>query len=211
MQPRIARRRPSGPRWSQRRPSGPPTRRWPLVLLMLLLAVIAPGGLSKPEEDPTAPPTLEWPEEGPILRSEPVGYLSASTSVGPSGEYRISVPLDVPPGTAGMAPALALSYGSEGGNDIAGVGWSLSGTSLLQRCSATFATDGFTDGVDFMEDRLCLDGAKLVAVAGAYGAVGTEYRTEQDPFSRIVGSEELADGEPGKFTVYHPGGRVSIY
>ena len=47
-----------------------------------------------------------------------------------------------------------------GGSDVAGVGWSLSGTSILQRCAATLAADGFTDGVDFDEDRFCLDGAK---------------------------------------------------
>ena len=135
-------------------------RRAPLVLLMLLLALIAPGGLGKPEPDPPEPPMLDWPHDSPIVPTEPAGYLAASTNVGPSGDYRVSVPLDVPPGGAGMAPSLALTYGSEGGNDVAGVGWSLSGTSILQRCAATLAADGFTDGVDFDEDRFCLDGAK---------------------------------------------------
>jgi RHS repeat-associated protein len=67
------------------------------------------------------------------------------------------------------------------------VGVQLEGLSEIDHCPKTLATEGVTDGVHFdAEDALCLDGHKLVAIKGAYGADGTEYRTEDESFSRIV-------------------------
>jgi hypothetical protein len=57
----------------------------------------------------------------------------------------------------------------------------------MYRCPRVVAQDGETRGVDFSgEDRLCLDGQRLVVVRGAYGAAGSEYRTEIDAFARIT-------------------------
>lgn len=183
-------------------------RIWLKVLLLVIVAIIAPGGLNSPPEPPDPTP-LPWPALSPIVATTPVGYLPAATSVSPTGEYRISVSLDVPPGRAGMVPSVSLNYGSSGSDDVAGVGWTLSATSLIARCASTHAADGQTDGVDFTDDRLCLDGAKLVAIAGAYGADGTEYRTERDPFTKIVGTANPSG--PLSFKAYLPDGRISTY
>jgi hypothetical protein len=85
-----------------------------------------------------------------------------------------------------MQPSLALTYRSGSGNGWIGTGWSLSGLSTITRCAKTRASDGVTDGVGYVDDRFCLDGAKLEAVEGAYGADGSEYRTEVDTFAKIV-------------------------
>lgn len=185
-------------------------RRRVAALTAVLLAVIAPGAAPPNSGAPTPPPELDWPTGTSILPSEPVGYIAATSSVSPTGEYRISVPLDVPPGRAGMAPTISLQYGSNSGNGIAGVGWSLSATSLIQRCQSTLATEGVADGVDFDHDSLCLDGAKLIVVPGADGEVGTQYRTEQDPFAKIVALGDDGSG-PMSFTVHQPDGRMSTY
>ncbi|WP_089376017.1 SpvB/TcaC N-terminal domain-containing protein [Methylobacillus rhizosphaerae] len=44
-------------------------------------------------------------------------------SVGNDGSANYSIPLSVPPGTAGMAPTLSLNYSSQSGNGLVGIGW----------------------------------------------------------------------------------------
>jgi len=83
---------------------------------------------------------------------------------------------------------LALSYDKQVQNDLLGVGWSVSGLSLIQRCGGTIALDGVKGGVNYdANDRFCLDGQRLIAINnGVDGANGTEYRTEREGFSKIV-------------------------
>ena len=91
------------------------------------------------------------------------GALAGSGSVTPAGEYRYRIPLDVPPGRAGMAPSLALVYSSRGKNGHLGVGWQLEGLSEIDRCPRTFAVDGVSNGVRLDDhDAFCLDGHELV-------------------------------------------------
>src|SRR6266446_4639234 len=104
-----------------------------------------------------------------------------------TGAATYGIPIAVPAGTAGMTPALALSFSSQGSNGIVGMGWSLSGLPSINHCPQTFAQDGVRGGVNFdSNDRFCLDGQWLVAISGAYGADGTEYRTEIESFTRVI-------------------------
>ena len=97
-----------------------------------------------------------------------------TVSVSPSGGANYSIPIQVPPGTAGMQPSVALAYNSQRGNGLAGVGWSISTGSTIHRCGKTFVQDGALVGVNYStNDRLCLDGNRLVLVAGAYGFAGS--------------------------------------
>lgn len=51
-----------------------------------------------------------------------VGTLAGEAdTVGGAATY--SVPIVVPPGRAGMQPALSIEYNSRAGNGVAGVGW----------------------------------------------------------------------------------------
>jgi hypothetical protein len=113
--------------------------------------------------------------------------MPGSFAVSPSGAATYTVPIQVPPGVGGLAPNLALVYNSQGGNGLLGVGWSLSGLSSITRCPRTMAQDGVRGSVNYdLNDRYCLDGQRLIAVKGADGGDGTEYRTEQDEYVRVV-------------------------
>lgn len=115
------------------------------------------------------------------------GAISGSFGVSETGAATYSIPIAVPPGTAGMEPKLMLGYSSQSGEGIAGTGWSVSGLSAIARCSSTIAQDGITRGVQYdAKDKFCLDGQRLIAVKGTYGADGTEYRTEIESFTRVI-------------------------
>jgi RHS repeat-associated protein len=160
---------------------------------------------------PVKPEGLSIPGT-PIVAGSPVGYLASSGMVTPGGQYSYSVPLDVPAGREGMAPSLALTYSSGGGNGPVGVGWNVHGSwSVILRCGKSKVTDGYQSGVMFdkAKDRFCLDGQELVAVgneqgaSGGYGDSGTEYRTESDTFAQIwsVGSDQTIASGPDEFVV----------
>jgi RHS repeat-associated protein len=85
------------------------------------------------------------------------------------------------------------------------------------------SSEGVTAGVDYTDfsstpdvrrDRFCLDGQKLVAVAGDYGADGVQYRTELDGNTKIVSqaSSSVAGVQgPDGFTVQSPDGMTRSY
>lgn len=126
---------------------------------------------------------------------------AANLTVSSSGAPEISYPLAVPPGVAGMAPALTLEFSGDARNGPFGYGWSLNGLSKITRCPATIATDGIRSGITFTsDDKLCLDGQRLIAIdasgeprvgSGTRDAAGVapgsyrEFRTEIDAYARI--------------------------
>jgi hypothetical protein len=133
--------------------------------------------------------------------------------VSQSGAASYQIPLKLPPGVANMAPKLALSYSSQRGNGMFGMGWSLSGLSSITRCAATRAQDGAKGGVNLdANDKFCLDGQRLMLVpgTGTYGTAGSEYRTEIDSFSKIVANGSAGSG-PASFTVKTKSGLTMEY
>jgi len=159
----------------------------------------------------------------PPTNSEPqvlVGELSGEFSVNNLGAANYTVPLAIPPGTAGVEPKLAISYSSRGGNGLLGVGFSLDGLSTITRGGASLDQDGFIDGVDFDgNDRFLLDGQRLEIVAingtptndpACYGNDGSEYRTEIDSFSRVVAHGQAGNG-PVWFEVWTKSGLIYEY
>lgn len=114
------------------------------------------------------------------------GILPGEFGVSPTGAATYSIPIEVPPGIGGVQPQLSLEYSSQTGNGLLGMGWSLDGLSVITRCPTTLAQDNFLDPVDFDgNDRLCLDGQRLVTVTNTGCAGGDEYRTEIDIYARI--------------------------
>ncbi|HUP91336.1 MAG TPA: RHS repeat-associated core domain-containing protein [Solimonas sp.] len=146
--------------------------------------------------------------------TEQVGATAGSFEVSPAGAAEYSIPMALPPGTGGMTPTVALTYSSQGGNGIVGLGWSLSAAPQITRCGTTIQRDGYFDGVDFdTNDQFCLNGQRLVAITGSYGRDGTEYRTEVEEFSKVIsyGGPSSGPYDPASFRVWSKAGLIFDY
>src|SRR5262245_53944455 len=141
-----------------------------------------------------------------------VGRTPGLPSVTADGEAAYSIPLALPPGTAGMTPALSLEYRHRSPAGLLGIGWAIGGLSQIARCPRTVAQDGISAPVmASADDRFCLDGRRLVVVNGvAYGSPGAEYRTEIASFARIRAYTGPGAG-PQYFIVEPADGRILEY
>jgi RHS repeat-associated protein len=138
----------------------------------------------------------------------PLMSVPGAFSVSGGGAATYTIAVSVPPGTAGVVPGLSLEYSSDGGNGYLGLGWQLAGLASIQRCGRTVAQDGIKGSVTFTAtDRFCLNGERLVAISGAYGANGTEYRTEVESFTRVVSYGTAGTG-PQWFKVWTKAGEI---
>ncbi len=99
------------------------------------------------------------------------GALSGKYAVSNTGAATFSIPIQIPPGIAGVNPNLTIEYNSQSGNGLLGLGWSVSGLSSITRCPSTLVQE---IGIDYSKpyaginlnsnDRFCLDGQFLVSV-----------------------------------------------
>lgn len=128
------------------------------------------------------------------LATDSVGYIAGELNVS-GGSAGYSIPIAVPPGVAGMEPLLSLNYNSQSGNGLLGIGWNLSGISLVHRCGSTLVQDGKNRQVKLgSSDNYCIDGKRLIPVNGTNGADGTEYRTEVEGFSKVISYGSAGNG-----------------
>ncbi len=165
--------------------------------------------------------------------------FAQTVDVSPSGMPGYSYAITMPPGIAGMAPNIGLAYTGGGVNGPVGYGWSLQGISTITRCPYSRATDGVTRGVSFDgDDKLCLDGQRLIQIDPATGGVVNaqntapspsapfqqgdalglsggvrEYRTEKDTYTRVraYGMAGSAQDGPKYFRVWTKSGQVYEY
>ena len=170
------------------------------------------ASLASVEIAPSLPAPLQTLAQ-PVVRATSVGYLPMTSDVGVGGDFRQHIPIEVAPGRAGMAPSLSLEYSSNGTNGLMGMGWTLGGLSSITRCSQTLTgqDEGVVIGVkNDATDHFCLDGKKLVAVQGAYGANGTEYRKEDEDFTKVVQQGVTTSGPQG-FRIWTKDGLIHDY
>jgi RHS repeat-associated protein len=146
---------------------------------------------------PSSDPFATFPTGGggagnvPDLPGAPasaVGALAGQFAVTEQGTAAYTIPIEVPPGRAGLEPSLSLRYAASRSPGDLGVGWHIDGLSKITRCARTNALDGYAAPVKNDEtDRFCLDGKRLAALPGhQYGSDRAEYRTVVDTFSKVV-------------------------
>ncbi|MEY2920615.1 MAG: hypothetical protein RL261_1920 [Pseudomonadota bacterium] len=140
-----------------------------------------------------------------------VGRTPGSPSVSATGQAQYAIPFTLPAGRRGLTPQLGLVYNSDGGRDVAGLGWAVAGASMISRCEKTVAQDGVPKGVrNEKSDGYCIDGNRLRLASGTYGDPGSTYRTELNDFSRITVSGTAGNG-PASFKVETREGLVRWY
>ncbi|MBA3470218.1 MAG: VCBS repeat-containing protein [Herpetosiphonaceae bacterium] len=113
------------------------------------------------------------------------------------GTFGTDIPFAVP-AYHGLEPALALSYSSNNGNGVVGVGWSLRATSYIQR------TGGPNGGAPTYGagDSFTLDGQELVADT----SLGGTHSTRDQSYRRIV-----RDAANNRWTIWNPDGSRMTY
>jgi RHS repeat-associated protein len=147
----------------------------------------------------------------PTSSDSSVGSIPGKLNVSPSGAASYSIDINVPPGTAGITPALSVAYNSQQSNGLLGVGFSLQGLTAITRAPSNLAQNGEKRGVDYTDaDKFAFNGQQLVAVGGQYGRDGAEYRAYADAQTKIVSYGRQGDG-PEKFKVWAKGGQVAEY
>ncbi|MDR0828883.1 MAG: FG-GAP-like repeat-containing protein [Prevotellaceae bacterium] len=120
----------------------------------------------------------------------PAAALPATAGVSATGAANYNIPIDVPVGTNGVQPNIAIAYNSQGGFGALGIGWDISGVSVISRGTKSFYYDGdyvehnsiqFTD-----EDALYLDGQRLILLIGTHFQEGAIYGTEVENYARVA-------------------------
>ncbi|CAA2142196.1 FG-GAP-like repeat-containing protein [Hyphomicrobium sp. ghe19] len=172
---------------------------------------LAFSGLSFHSASATDPLTRFAGSAGVLPASDTIGATAAEFGVSPSGSASYTIPITVPIGTTGVQPKLALQFATPGGDGPMGYGGSISGLSYITRCASDLYHDGVIHAVDFTTaDKFCLNGQRLVAISGTYGADGTEYRTSPEEFSKIISYGSAGTG-PQRFVVYKKSGEILEY
>ncbi|MCL2290374.1 MAG: FG-GAP-like repeat-containing protein [Bacteroidetes bacterium] len=148
-----------------------------------------------------------------LQAQNPVGAIPGVIDVSPMGAATYTIPIEVVPGTMGMQPNLSIVYNSFGGMGILGMKWNLAGLSAITRCGQTpYYDSGNTTTIKFNgNDRFALDGERLLRPnGGIYGAVGGDYATEVENFTRVV-SYKGTTGHPEYFEAYTDDGTIIQY
>jgi hypothetical protein len=130
------------------------------------------------------------------------GRTEGVFGVSPAGAATYTIPIWTPPGPNGVQPSISLTYNSQGGNGLVGVGWNLGAVSSIERCARTANQDGNAAPIDLsMNDRYCTGGNRLRVVSGTYGAAASVYCTELADYSRITASSATIGNGPQSFIV----------
>lgn len=133
----------------------------------------------------------------------PVGTIAGSASVSPSGAATYTIPIYLPPGTAGMQPSVSLEYNSQSRNGIAGYGWNVAGISSISRVQKNIYHDvpfqsapPNSFSIQFNNsDQFAMDGNRLIPCPTTISSSCTTntsfclpntYFTEVETYSRIT-------------------------
>jgi len=136
-----------------------------------------------------------------------VGQIPISSSVNPSGAKCYNVPIEIVSGRQGFQPNISLSYNSQVGNGLLGMGWSIGGLSSIQ----SIGQNMYFDGVNSATGAYALDGKRLILTNEMVGNKGQW----QKDFETVQGNTKVTAFTYNYiiqyFTVLYPNGNVGKF
>lgn len=143
-----------------------------------------------------------------------VGTLPGGFNISPTGAATYTIPLDLPPGRAGMTPEIALSYNSQTSDGVMGKGWGIAGWSYIERVNETQYYDDRNGSIDFADDVFSWDGNRLIKIDDRLikidgGINENYYRTEVDNVAQIKMMN--ANKENTYFIIHTKEGLIKYY
>ena len=116
-----------------------------------------------------------------------VGSMNGSFAVNEMGAATYTIPIEVPQGINEMQPNIALTYNSQSGNGVCGMGFSIAGLSSIVRVPRNVYYDGTAKGIKYdATDAYALDGKRLLLISGTEGKDGAKYGLEGDMQTEIT-------------------------
>ena len=144
-----------------------------------------------------------------IVLSQNYHDTQGKLEISNSGQASYTLPIAMPPSIKDVGPIINLTYASGQMGGIAGQGWNVSTISSISRIATRKDIDGFVDGVDFDDnDKLALDGQRLILKTGTYWADGSTYETEVQSNTSV---ELKGSGTAMYFIAIAPDGSRSWY
>lgn len=141
--------------------------------------------------------------------TKPVGTVAGTASATSSGGVAYTIPIYAPPGTNGMQPSVSVTYNSQAGSGVAGLGWNIAGLSAISRTGKNIFHNGIVKPVSYTtEDAFLLDGMRLNAITGSNGANGTVYAGEAESFAKITSTTTGSANNPNWFKVIAKDGSI---
>lgn len=141
------------------------------------------------------------------------GVIDGYADVNNYGAATYTIPIKVP-NSNNLIPDLALQYNSQAGNGLLGMGFSLTGLSVIEYDNKNIFQDGVAEGIDISKNNpFLLDGHRLMLKSGTYGTTGTTYGTEIETFITVtsMGSFSGCTSCPQYFTVKTKSGVIMEY
>jgi RHS repeat-associated protein len=125
------------------------------------------------------------------------------------GQAAFTLPIAMPPSIKDVGPTINLTYNHSSVGGIVGQGWNIGQISTITRISTRQDIDGFRDGMDYdANDKLALDGQRLLLKQGTYWGSGSEYETEVQSNTKI---QLMGTGANIYFIVTNPDGSQAWY
>ncbi len=143
------------------------------------------------------------------LASYATGSIPIEESVSPFGGRVYRIPIATASGWS-MAPNISLVYNSQGGNNVAGYGWGLSGLSLITVRNSNMYYDGVAEAYSYSSPspKYSLDGEPIVQ--SEMGITGYSYTTAKGNIQIKINHNQQS-GRVESFNALYPNGSTAVF
>ena len=142
-----------------------------------------------------------------IDQTKMVGEIPIESGTSPTGARTYNVPINCFKSEGITGPQISLTYNSQQGNGIMGLGWNISGLQAITRGNKSIYYDNATNGIDLTkDDAFYLDGTRLIRTS--ITSTESQYESETGHI-KVVG--HLNGTVLKYFEVYYPNGYKGVY